>query len=41
MAFGDADDRSLYITACTHLLKIRMKIPGAVRQLIMDEPKLI
>jgi sugar lactone lactonase YvrE len=28
MAFGDADDRSLYITACTHLLKIRMKIPG-------------
>jgi len=28
MAFGDDDDRGLYITACTHLFKIRMKIPG-------------
>ena len=28
MAFGDADDRGLYITACTHLFKIRMKTPG-------------
>jgi len=28
MAFGDADDRGLYITACTHLLKVRMKVAG-------------
>jgi gluconolactonase len=28
MAFGDADDRGLYITACTHLFKIRTQIPG-------------
>ena len=28
VAFGDADDRGLYITACTHLFKIRMKTPG-------------
>jgi gluconolactonase len=28
MAFGDADDRGLYITACTHLFKIRLKAPG-------------
>jgi len=28
MAFGDADDRGLYITACTHLLKLRMKVVG-------------
>ena len=28
MAFGDDDDRGLYITACTHLFKIRTKIPG-------------
>jgi hypothetical protein len=29
VAFGDADDRGLYITSsCTHLFKIRMKTPG-------------
>jgi gluconolactonase len=28
LAFGDADDRGLYITACTHLFKLRMKMPG-------------
>ena len=28
VAFGDADKRSLYITACTHVFKIRVKIPG-------------
>ena len=28
VAFGDPDDRGLYITACTHLFKVRMKIPG-------------
>jgi len=28
LAFGDADDRGLYITACTHVFKVRMKIPG-------------
>lgn len=28
VAFGDADDRGLYITACTHLFKIRLKEPG-------------
>jgi sugar lactone lactonase YvrE len=28
MAFGDDDDRGLYITACTHLFKIRMKVVG-------------
>jgi gluconolactonase len=28
MAFGDADNRGLYITACTHLFKIRLKTPG-------------
>jgi gluconolactonase len=28
VAFGDADDRTLYITACTHLFRIRTKIPG-------------
>jgi gluconolactonase len=28
VAFGDTDDRGLYITACTHVFKIRMKIQG-------------
>ncbi len=28
MAFGDADNQGLYITACTHLFKIRVKTPG-------------
>ena len=28
VAFGDNDDRGLYITACTHLFKIRLKAPG-------------
>jgi len=28
VAFGDADNRGLYITSCTHLFKIRFKIPG-------------
>jgi gluconolactonase len=28
LAFGDADDRGMYITACTHLFKLRLKIPG-------------
>src|SRR5438067_10682295 len=28
LAFGDADDRGMYITPCTHLLKLRLKIPG-------------
>jgi gluconolactonase len=28
VAFGDADDRGLYITACTHLFRLRMKTPG-------------
>jgi gluconolactonase len=29
MVFGDADGKTLYITACTHLFRIRLKIPGA------------
>ena len=28
VAFGDPDDRTLYITACTHLFKLRTRIPG-------------
>lgn len=28
LAFGDADNRGLYITACTHVFKVRMKTPG-------------
>ena len=28
LAFGDADDRGLYITACTHVFKLRTKIAG-------------
>jgi hypothetical protein len=28
VAFGDADDRGLYITSCTHLFKTRIKIAG-------------
>jgi gluconolactonase len=28
VAFGDPDNRGLYITACTHLFKIRVKTPG-------------
>ncbi|HEV3332384.1 MAG TPA: SMP-30/gluconolactonase/LRE family protein [Bryobacteraceae bacterium] len=28
MAFGDADGKTLYITACTHLFRIRTKIEG-------------
>jgi gluconolactonase len=28
LAFGDADDRGLYITACTHVFRIRMRTPG-------------
>ena len=29
MALGDADRKTLYITACTHLFRLRVKIPGA------------
>jgi gluconolactonase len=28
LAFGDADSKTLYITACTHLFRIRMKATG-------------
>jgi len=28
LAFGDRDSKTLYITACTHLFRIRMKIAG-------------
>lgn len=28
VAFGDNDNRGLYITACTHLFKIRLKVEG-------------
>ncbi len=28
LAFGDADSQMLYITACTHLFRIRLKVPG-------------
>jgi gluconolactonase len=28
VAFGDADSRGLYITACTHLFKVRVNQPG-------------
>ena len=28
VAFGDADNRGLYITACTHLFRIRLQTPG-------------
>ena len=34
VAFGDADFRSLYITACTHVFKIRMKVAGSRRPVI-------
>ena len=28
LAFGDPDDRGMYITACTHLFRTRIKVPG-------------
>lgn len=28
VAFGDDDNRGLYITACTHLFKLRLNQPG-------------
>lgn len=28
IAFGDADGKTLYITACTHLYRIRLKVAG-------------
>ena len=28
VTFGDADNRSLFITACTHLFRIRINVPG-------------
>jgi gluconolactonase len=28
VAFGDRDSRALYITACTHLFRIRLRVPG-------------
>jgi gluconolactonase len=28
LAFGDADNKSLFITACTHLFRVRLKAPG-------------
>ena len=28
VAFGDADGRGLYITACTHVFRIRVQVPG-------------
>ena len=29
VAFGDADGKSLFITACTSVYRIRTKVPGA------------
>jgi gluconolactonase len=34
VAFGDADGRSLYITACDHVYRVRMKVQG-----VMPGPK--
>jgi gluconolactonase len=28
VAFGDVDNRSLYITACEHVYRIRLNVPG-------------
>lgn len=28
VAFGDADGKTLYITACTHLFRVRLKASG-------------
>jgi hypothetical protein len=28
LAFGDADNKSLFITACTHLFRVRLKAAG-------------
>jgi sugar lactone lactonase YvrE len=28
LAFGDTDGKTLYITACAHLYRIRLKVPG-------------
>jgi gluconolactonase len=28
VAFGGSDDRTLFITACTHLFSVRLKVPG-------------
>jgi gluconolactonase len=28
LAFGDADGKGLYITACTHLFRVRLKASG-------------
>jgi len=28
LAFGDADNRGMYITACTHLFRTHIKVPG-------------
>jgi gluconolactonase len=28
LAFGDPDSKTLYITACTHLFRIRLKVAG-------------
>ena len=28
LAFGEADDRTLFITACTHLFSVRLRTPG-------------
>lgn len=28
VAFGDSDDKGLYITACTHVFRLRMRVPG-------------
>ena len=31
VAFGDSDSRGLYITACTHVFRLRVNVPGAAR----------
>jgi gluconolactonase len=31
VAFGDPDNKGLYITACTHLFRVRLSVAGAVR----------
>jgi gluconolactonase len=28
VAFGDNDSRTLYITACEHVYRVRMRVPG-------------
>ena len=39
VAFGDNDGRTLYVTACEHVYRIRMKVPGVLPHIASNDSR--